>query len=86
MQTGRVGGRNKDHRHVGLGVLDRLGHRVEDRDAFDVDAAFAGGYPGHDVGAVLAALLGVEQAAAAGNALDKYSGLLIEQYGHEFSP
>ena len=53
----RVGGearRDEDHRRVRARLRDRVGHRVEDRDALDVLAALAGRDAGDDVRAVVA--------------------------------
>ena len=68
--VGRAGRRYEDHRDIGLGVSDRFGNGVENRDSFDVDATLAGGDSGHDAGAVFTALLGMEQAAPSGDPLD----------------
>src|SRR6185369_16583291 len=82
--VGCARGRNEDHGDVGFGVFDRLGNGVEDRDPLDVDAPFAGGDAGDYVGAVFAALLGVEKAASPSDSLDEYFRVFIEQYGHLF--
>ena len=55
--------------------VDRVVHRVEDRHAVDILAGLARGDAGHDLGAVLAALLGVETALLAGDALDDDLGV-----------
>ncbi len=84
-----VGGRRRrheDHRDVGLGIAHRLFDGVEDRDSLDVNPTFAGGDAGDDLGAVFPALLGMEQAASAGDPLDEDFRVFIEQDGHDRSP
>ena len=61
---------HEDHRGVGAALVDRLGDRVEDRDALDVLAALAGRDAGDEVGAVVAVAQPVEGALAAGQARD----------------
>jgi len=64
------GRRHKNHGCIGAGLLDRFRHRVENRDAFHVLAAFAGGNTGHHVRAISLTVHGVELTFTAGNALN----------------
>ena len=82
----RVGGerrRHVDHRRVGAGLGDRLGHGVEHRQVEMRGAAFARRHAAHHLGAVGDRLLGMEGALRAGEALADDLGVLVDQDGHQ---
>ena len=78
----------KMHGGVGAGLGDRLGDRVEDGDPVveRVLAALAGRHAGHDVGAVVQHLAGVELALAAGDALDDEPRVAVDEDAHAAPP
>ena len=85
----RIGGKgrgNKDGAGGGAGLLHRLGHRVEDRDAFSAMlkalSALAGRDAGDDLRAVINGKLGVFGAETAGDALDENFGVWFNENGH----
>ena len=76
----RVGGERRRHvnyRRVASGRFARLLDRVENRDAFEVGAAFARHHAADHLRAVLFARARVELAHSAGNSLRQHAGVLI---------
>ena len=80
--VGRGGRRHEDQRAVGAGGLDRLLHRVPDREALVGGPALARRHPAHHLGAVLLAPRGVEGALLAGDALHQHPRVLVDQDAH----
>src|SRR5690606_10784243 len=70
---------------VGAGLLGRLGHGVEHRQADMGLAAFAGRHAADHLGAVGDGLFGVEGALGAGDALADDAGLFTDEDGHQFA-
>src|SRR5260370_21286386 len=74
---------DEDERDVRARFLDGFGHRVEHGDfALELFAAATGGDAGHDVGAVVHALLGVERAGSPGDALNDDARVFVDEDGH----
>src|SRR5262249_59243756 len=76
-------GRSVDDAGVGTPCAHRLRDRVPDREALVHGAALAGRHAAHDVGAVLAHLLGMEGPGCAGQALHHEPGFLAHQDAHD---
>ena len=72
-------GGHEDHRGVGAGLLDGLGHGVEDRQALDRFAAFAGRDAADHLRAVFQAPLGVELPDLAGDSLTDDARVLVDR-------
>jgi hypothetical protein len=81
--VGGEGRGDKDHGGVAAGGFAGLVDGVEDGDGVVEElAAFAWGDACDDVGAVVAAPAGVEGAGVAGDALDKETGVFIDENAH----
>ena len=81
----RVGGkrrRNKNHRHIGAGLLHGVCHGIEHRPAFMCRPALAGSYSANNFGAVLRAAHGMESAFLARNSLNNESSFFVDKYSH----
>jgi len=76
------GRRHKNHAGSCVCLLNRLFHRIEDRQPFDFLAPFAWRHSTDHLGAVIEAATGVEGTRAAGNALANNPRLLVDQNAH----
>ena len=78
--------RHEQHRHVGAGLVHRLGHRAEHRQlgAVEIDggAGLAGVHPADDVRAGRQHPPGVLAALGAGHALHDDPGVLVQKDRH----
>jgi len=70
--------RNKDHGGVGAGLLNGVGHRVEDGPAFVRGSTFAGSYTTNNLSAVFGSALGVEGSFLARYSLHNEPRVLID--------
>ncbi len=84
-RVGRAGRRHVDHADVGAGLAHRVVRGVEHRQAEVLLAAAAGRDAADQLRAVGDALLGVERALLAGEALADHAALLGEEDAHEAS-
>src|SRR5262249_14446846 len=76
--------RNKNDRHVAMGFLASLPHRVENRHGTVKHlSTLAWRYTGHDVCSIIHALPGVKSTGTAGNSLHDETSILIDQDRHE---
>ncbi len=84
--VGGEGGGDEDTGHVAAGLADGFGHGIKNRHWLAVKAdgftAATGGDAGDDLGAVFRALLGVEAAGRAGQALDNKPGIGVDKNAH----
>jgi len=78
--------RDVDHGSLRPGVLDRLAHRVEDRDAVEGLAALPRRDPGDDLRPVVPHGARVEGAVTPGDPLDHHPGVLVDQNAHVPTP
>ena len=85
MASAAPGGGTKIIEALAPVLRDRLGDGVEEREALLLGAALAGLDGADDVGAVVAALLGVEGAGLA-EALDEQAGVLVDEDAHDGEP
>ena len=83
-RVGREGGRHVDHRRVRAGLRDRVAHGVEHRQPEVLLAAAARRDAADQLRAVVEALLGVESALLAGEALADDARRLVDQNGHGY--
>ncbi len=84
LQDGVAGERRRDvdHRRIGAGFFDRLGHGVEDRQGQVLGAALARRHPADHAGAVGNGLFGMERSLGAGKALADDLGVGIDENSH----
>src|SRR6185503_6681136 len=85
-RVGGGGGRHEDQRAIRPGGLDRILHRVPDREAVVGGAALPRRHAAHDHGAVFLAARGMEGAFLAGDPLHEDSGVAIDEDAHARAP
>ena len=66
-----------------LRLFHGLGHRVEDRHAFNRLAAAAGSHSADHLRAVFQAVLGMELSGGSGDALAEHAGIAIDENAHK---
>src|SRR5262245_3608128 len=84
-RVGGEAGRDEDHRGVRVGLADRVGDRVEDRDAVDALPGLARRHARDDVRAVRLVARGVEGALAPRDALDHEARAAVDEDAHAAS-
>ena len=73
---------HKNHRNTCSSRRHRIGHRVENRQTFELLPPFTRGHPSHHLSAILHHLPGVEGTLPAGDSLHDYLGAFVDQNAH----